>query len=240
MTNLLTRARPDDWIPAADLVSGARLEELFALPERLWSAPAHAAAVLAWKVYTYRLVEPLAEVWLGAADFGSWQLPVLSAENVRVRVRATAPYFVVDLRDLGPATVVDERERLAFLRGTLVDGHLRPLMERIRDSRRISERVLWGQAAAAIAYAFADHCPGSGGVTSVVAADMTGLLPVAGLAGIGEDNAVWQTTCCLAFASPGLTACRNCVTAARRGHRQRSWSGSRRAAPLDVLLSRSA
>lgn len=233
MTNLLTRAHCDDWIPAAELVNGARLEELFALPERLWAAPAHAAAVLAWKVYAYRLVEPLAKAW-PAPGCPPRQLPVLSAENVRFRVRPDAPYVLLDARHQTPDTIPDEQGRLAFLRETLVERHLRPLMERIRESRRVSERVLWGQAAAAIAYAFADHSPATSGCARV-----TELLPLTGLAGIGEDDAVWQSTCCLAFASPGLTACRTCVTATRARPRQRPWTArSKRAAPLDALLSR--
>jgi ferric iron reductase protein FhuF len=109
----------------------------------------------------------------------------------------------------------DEAGQLAFLRSTLIDQHLRPLLERTRQTRRIGERVLWGQAAAAIAYAFAD-------ISATAAADtarFTDLLPVPGLAGIGEDDTVWRDTCCLAFASPDLTACRDCVTVTSRRRR---------------------
>jgi ferric iron reductase protein FhuF len=205
----LARARPDDWIPADDLVSGARLEELFALPERLWAAPAHAAVVLAWKAYTYRLVLPLVKAWTSAR-----QVPVLSADNVRCQMRTSPPYVMVELCCQDPVTLPDEQSRLDFVRDSLIDRHLRPLLERTKESRRISERVLWGQAATAIAYCFADHSPSA--ATAVTdCARLTELLPVTGLAGIGDDDAVWQTTCCLAFASPGLTACRTCVTATR-------------------------
>jgi ferric iron reductase protein FhuF len=222
MANLLTRARnhginafdgPNDWIPATDLVSGERLDDLFALPERLWAAPAHAAVVLAWKAYTYRLIQPLAKAWTSAR-----QVPVLSADNVRFRVQKSAPYVVVELRCQDPVTFSDEQLQLAFLRDTLIDGHLKPLMERTKETRRISERVLWGQAATAIAYSFADHSPSA----ATDCNRFTDLLPLTGLAGIGEDDAVWQSTCCLAFASPGLTACRTCVTVARPRHHKGS------------------
>ena len=207
MPSLLARTRIDEWIPAADLISGARLEELFALPEQLWAAPAHAAAVLAWKAYTYRLVQPLATAWSSTR-----QVPLLSADNVRFRVQPKAPYVLVELHSQAPSTLPDEQSRLDFVRATLVDAHLRPLMERMKESRRISDRVLWGQAAAAIAYAFADVAPAA----TEDCARFTELLPVTGLAGIGEDDTVWQNTCCLSFSSPTLTACRNCVTAKRQ------------------------
>jgi hypothetical protein len=66
----------EGWIAASDLVGGERLEPLFELPERLWDAPAHAAAVLAWKKYTYRLAQPLATAWALARE-----IPLLSADN---------------------------------------------------------------------------------------------------------------------------------------------------------------
>ena len=214
----LARARPNDWIPADDLVSGARIEELFALPEQLWAAPAHAAVVLAWKAYTYRLVQPLAKAWTSGQ-----QVPVLSADNVRFQVRTSAPYVLVELCCQDPVTLPDEQSRLDFVRDSLIERHLRPLLERTKESRRINERVLWGQAATAIAYSFADHSPtASTAVTDC--ARFTDLLPVTGLAGIGDDDAVWQTTCCLAFASPGLTACRTCVTATRSRHKHHAMS----------------
>jgi len=224
----------EGWISVADLVSGERLEDLFAMPERLWRAPEHAAAVLAWKTYTYRLAQPLAAAWTLARE-----IPLSSADNVLVQVLPAAPYITVGLRrstsavlPTSPATrshdaivLPDEATQLAFLRSTLIDQHLRPLMERTRETRRISERVLWGQAAAAIAYAFAD-------ISATAAMDtvrFTELLPVQGLAGVGEDDTVWRNTCCLAFASPELTACRDCVTVvrARRPLGRRSDRGDR-------------
>ena len=221
MANPLARTRPDDWIPAGDLISGVRLEELFALPEQLWAAPAHAAAVLAWKAYTYRLVQPLVKAWTSTR-----QVPVLSADNVRFQVRTSPPYVMVELCCEDPVMLADEQSRLDFVRETLIDRHLRPLVQRTKESRRISERVLWGQAATAIAYSFADHSPapnaGAPAAAATATADcarFTELLPIADLAGIGDDATVWQTTCCLAFASPGLTACRTCVTATRKRHK---------------------
>ena len=209
---------PEGWIAAADLVSGERLETLFEMPRRLWNAPLQAAAVLAWKTYTYRLLQPLATAWARARE-----IPLLSADNILIRILPATPYIRVALRHhisavlpTGPAAhsgdalvLPDEAGQLAFLRATLIDQHLRPLVERTMEIRRVGERVLWGQAAAAIAYAFADVSPGA----AEDADRFTELLPVRGLAGIGADDTVWRTTCCLAFCSPTLSTCRDCVTA---------------------------
>jgi hypothetical protein len=217
-------ADPDGWIPAAALVSGERLEELFELPERLWDAPSHAAAVLAWKTYTYQLAKPLATGWASARE-----IPLLSADNLLVRVLPKAPYLAVGLRRpasavlrTNPASrlpdaipVADEAALLAFFSDTLVAQHLQPLLERTKEVRKVGERALWGQAAAAFAYAFADVSA----TAMQDAALFTDALPVHGLAGVDGDEGVWRTTCCLAFASPSLTACHDCVTVTRtRAH----------------------
>jgi hypothetical protein len=208
---------PGGWIAAGDLVSGERLASLFELPQRLWGAPAYAAAVLAWKVYSYRLAQALATAWALARE-----IPLLSADNVLLQILPGAPYLILGLRrgtsavlSTSPASrshdavvLPDESTQLAFFRNTLIDEHLRPLLERTRKVQCIGERELWGQAAAAIAYAFADISATAGQDTAL----FTDALPFPGLAGVGEDGRVWRNTCCQAFASPSLPTCRDCVT----------------------------
>jgi hypothetical protein len=210
----------EGWLAASDLASGERLEELFAMPERLWDAPSHAAAVLAWKTYTYRLAQPLATAWALARE-----VPLLSPDNVLVKILPGAPYITLGLRrattavlPTSPATrshgavvVPDETALLDFFRSTLVNEHLRPLLRHTMQTRRVGERVLWGQAAAALAYAFSD-------ISVAAARDaklFADVLPVQGLAGVHGDDTVWRNTCCLAFASPSLSACRDCTTVTR-------------------------
>lgn len=217
----LVVADPQGWIPATDLVSGAGLEALFDLPHRLWAAPPHAAAVLAWKKYAYRLAQPLAAAWTLARE-----IPLLSADNVLIQLSRAAPYITVGLhratstvlptspaaRSYDAIVSPDEAAQLAFLSSTLIDQHLRPLIERTMKARRANARTLWGQAAAAFAYAFTE-------ISATAAAEtarFTALLPIHDLAGVGPDDTVWRSTCCLALASPGLAPCRDCVTANRR------------------------
>ncbi len=217
VVNSLIVSDPGHWIPATELTSGACLDVLFELPYRLWSAPPHAAVTLAWKTYAYRLAQPLAAAWTMARE-----VPLLSADNVMFQLLPSQPYISIGLRRgtsavlptsparraQGAIVLPDEELQLDFLRRTLIDDHLVPLLRNTTASRRIGERALWGQAAAALAYAFAD-------ISVTAAADanrFTALLPVPGLAGVGDDDTVWRDTCCLAFASPALTACRDCVT----------------------------
>jgi hypothetical protein len=224
-------ADPDGWIPATALVSGERLEELFELPERLWDAPSHAAAVLAWKTYTYQLAKPLATGWALARE-----IPLLSPDNLLVTVLPTAPYLAVGLRRPASAVLAanpasrlpdaipmaDEAALLDFFRDTLIERHLQPLLERTKEARKVGERSLWGQAAAAFAYAFADA---SAATAMQDTALFTDALPVNGLAGVDDGEVVWRKTCCLAFASPSLTACHDCVTVTRTRGSGSSGSG---------------
>ena len=215
------------WIAATDLTSGAYLNGLFELPQRLWAAPPQAAVVLAWKTYVYRLAQPLAAAWTMARE-----IPLLSADNVLFQLLPEQPYISVGLRRAasavlrtsparmaeGAIVLPDEELQLDFLHRTLIEGHLLPLLELTTATRRISEWALWGQAAAALAYAFAD-------ISITAAADanrFTALLPMPALAEDGEDEAAWHDTCCLAFASPTLSACDDCVTGNRaRGSTRR-------------------
>lgn len=214
----------DGWIPAADLVSGASLEALFELPQRLWAMPAHAAAVLAWKKYTRQLAEPLAAAWtLGR------EVPLLSADNVLIRLlpekqlveiglrRATAAVLPTSpaARSRDAIVLPDEESQLAYLGRTLLDEHLRPLFERTVQTRRAGARTLWGQVAAAFANSFRDASPDAA-TAAAETARFTALLPMQDLAGISPDGTVWRNTCCFSRTSPCLNACRNCVTVVRR------------------------
>ncbi|HZP49947.1 IucA/IucC family C-terminal-domain containing protein [Actinocrinis sp.] len=220
IVNSLIVSDPGNWIPATELTSGTCLDVLFELPYRLWAAPPHAAVTLAWKTYTYRLAQPLAAAWTMARE-----VPLLSADNVLFQLLPEQPYISIGLRrpttavlpthaarrSDGAVVLADEERQLDFLRSTLIEEHLVPMLRQTTAAKKISERALWGQAAAAFAYAFAD-------ISVTAAADanrFTALLPVPGLAGVGEDDTVWRDTCCLAFASPALTACRDCVTVSR-------------------------
>jgi hypothetical protein len=218
----------DGWIPATDLISGARLEELFEHPQHLFDMPPHAAVVLAWKRYTRGLAGPLAAAWTLARE-----VPLLSADNVLIRLIPVKPHVQVGLRRTTRAVLAtspaaasrdaivlaDDASQLAFVDSTLIDQHLRPLFDRTMQTRRAGARTLWGQVAAGFAYGFRD-ASATAGTTAIAAAVDTArfaaLLPMQDLAGVGPDGAVWRNTCCFSRTSPHLNACRNCVTVVRR------------------------
>lgn len=215
------------WMAASDLVSGDRLDALFEMPRRLWQAPPHAAAVLAWKIYTYRLAQPLATAWTLARE-----IPLLSAGNVLVQIFPRAPYVTVGLRRPTSAVlstscmtrshdaiiISDEAGLLSFLRQTLLGQHLIPLMERTKVMRRISAPILRGQVAAGLAYAFADMSATPGPDTALVSR----ALGLDGLAGVSDDGKTWRTTCCRALGTPAMPVCRDCPAHTREGMRARS------------------
>ena len=211
---------PTGWICAEELLDGDGLRTLLEMPEQLWSATGHAAAVLAWKTYTYRLAQPLAAAWTFARE-----IPLLSADNVLVKVLPQKPYIRIGLRRSTSAVLAtspasrshdaiilpDETSLLRFLRSTLADGHLRPLLERTAAERRAGTRMLWGQAAAGIAYAMAEISNTPTDETQAI----NDALGFEGLAGVRGD-VVWRATCCLAFTTPTLSACKDCCTLSKR------------------------
>lgn len=175
-------ADPAGWLPASDLVSGEALDDLLAAAGRFWRAEPHAAAALAWRMYTYWLVMPPVLGWATAR-----RVPLLDPGDVLVRINDRKPFVTVGLRRVRVATlptdplaagpeaggappggpspdaaptgtaevvpVGGERELLAVLRATLRTGHLDPLLARIQDRVRLGTRTLLGSLASAVAYA---------------------------------------------------------------------------------------
>jgi hypothetical protein len=226
IASYLAAGGPAAWTAASDLVSGEQLGALVGLPQRLWDAPPHAAVVLAWKIYTYRLAQPVATAWTLARE-----VPLMSADNVLIRVQTEAPYITVGLRRSTSAVlptdcaarshdaiiVPDEAGLLSFLRQSLIDQHLAPLLASTVAVRRIGTRILWGQVAAGLAYAFADISATPGPDTALLA----GALGLPGLAGVGRDGQTWRATCCRALNSPAMSVCRDCPARTRTGWQSR-------------------
>ena len=88
----LTVTDPHDWVPAADLVAGVRLDELLASAAQRWQAAPHAAAALAWKSYSFWLALPAV---LGYA--AARRVPLLRPDSVVVRWSTRQPFLTVGL-----------------------------------------------------------------------------------------------------------------------------------------------
>jgi len=215
----------EGWIPAADLVSGAALPDLFAVAERRWDAAPHAAATLAWKSYTYWLALPVVLSWAT-----SRRVPLVDPQHMVVRLDTGSPLLQIGFRKMQLAVpsgdtlantpealvVGDDNLLLKVMRVSLLDHHLEPLAERIHERVKVGKHNLRGSIASGIAYGViraGRSLPGppERTISTVLKAlgleDLVELLPsVEGNAGPG----VQRKTCCLAFTLPEPKICSGC------------------------------
>jgi hypothetical protein len=213
------------WVPATSLLDGSRLPDLLDAAKHRWGATPHAAAALAWKSYTYWLALPAVLGWASAR-----RVPMLDPADVLIRFTDHRPFLTVGLRrasvavlpsdplvaTCGPAArvVAGEAELLDTLRATLLDAHLMPLLERIRNVVHIGQRTMLGSLASGVVYGLiraSDALPGSTVdnantlLEALGVADLVSLVP-----GASGDLTVQRRTCCLAFTLPEPKVCSGC------------------------------
>lgn len=214
------------WIPATELFTGDRIDDLLDAAKQRWSAQDHVAAALAWKCYTYWVALPAV---LGYAT--ARRVPDLSPDNVLLRYADHQPFLSVALRR--PAVTVlagdpiaagyveglrvvrDETELLKILRTELIDRHLSPLVDRMRERVHIGRRTLMGSLASAVAHGLsraADALPGS---ALDLANTLLSTLDVEDLVELtprpSGELEIQRRTCCLAFTLPQPKVCAGCV-----------------------------
>jgi ferric iron reductase protein FhuF len=145
----------------------------------------------------------------------SHQQPFLTVglTRVRVAVLASDPLAVSP----GPETIVvpDDAALRAVLRSSLVDGHLAPLLERLRARVHVGRRTLWGSVASGVAHGLSRAADALPGATLDIAHDLLSLLDVEDLveispAATGAGLDVQRKTCCLAFTLPEPKICAGC------------------------------
>ncbi|WP_412740949.1 hypothetical protein [Krasilnikovia sp. MM14-A1259] len=216
---------PTGWEPTT-LLTGDRLDMLLDGAHERWQAEPHAAAALAWKVYTYWLALPAVLGWASAR-----RVPLLRAPDVLMHFDDPRPLVTLGMRaDVEVAVlpsdplalaglpqvrvVADEAALLAVLRRSLLDEHLTPLLDAIHRRVRVGKRTLMGSVASGIAYAVlrsADVLPGSSVdtidvlLTTLGVADLIELVP-----GPTGQLEVQRKTCCLAFTLPDAKVCQGC------------------------------
>ncbi|MDP9798651.1 hypothetical protein J2S43_007163 [Catenuloplanes nepalensis] len=226
LPGLLAHRRPNDWISGADLIAGDALPTMLGAARRLWHAQPHAAAALAWKHYTYWVALPAVVGWAGAR-----RVPLLRPADTLIRVDDSAPLLRVGLAPStevavlpgdplaagghpGVRVAADEADLLAMLRGSLLDEHLTPLLDRLRGHARVGARTLLGSLASGVAQGVlrtADVLPGRAvdSIETLLAAldvaDLVDLVPEA-----DGRLTVQRRTCCLAFTLPAPKVCSGC------------------------------
>jgi hypothetical protein len=220
---------PAGWMPATALANGEQLDALLDAAKQRWGAAPHAAAALAWKAYSYWLALPAVLGWASAR-----RVPLLDPYRVLVRFTDHQPLLTLGLRRVTVAVlpsdpllatagstaawdlrvVADEAELLATLRHTLLDAHLTPIMDRIRERTHLGQRTLLGSLASGVAYGItraSDALPGPTAETVGTLLDTLGVADLVSLhpAPAGELN-VQRNTCCLAFTLPEPKVCSGC------------------------------
>jgi hypothetical protein len=242
---------PAGWTPASSIAHGDTLPALLDAARQRWGGTPHAAAALAWKSYTYWLALPAVLGWASAR-----RVPLLDPERVMVRFSGHHPFLTLGLRRTsvavlpsdpllaatGPApawnggypvrVVAGEAELLATLRQTVLDAHLTPIMDRIRERTHLGQRTLLGSLASGVAYGViraSDALPGSTAETIATLLDALGVADLVSLKpgrapgpgpgpgtgpgpgpGPAGELAVQRHTCCLAFTLPEPKVCSGC------------------------------
>lgn len=207
---------PTDWLPAERFTDGSALPDLLAAAGRRWGGSPAAMAALAWKSYAYWLTLPAV---VGYAVAG--RVPDMSASNVLIRLHVAAPFLEVGLR--APKVAVAPGDWLAgrphvqiaedlpgYLRRTLVDGHLGPVLEGLHQLVRVGRRTLLGSLASGVAYSLTRSADALPGPVAPVAATLLKALGVDQLVEITPQLGVQRHTCCLAFTLPEPKICAGC------------------------------
>jgi hypothetical protein len=213
------------WIPGSDLLSGAGVTRLLDASAERWGAQAPAAAALAWKCYSYWVALPAVVGYATAR-----RVPLMTPGRIVVRYTGTQPFIKIALHEPvvavlagdpitasgapGILVVPDEAALLRMLKLSLVDGHLSPMADRIREQVNLGRRTLWGSLASGVSYGLsraADMIPGSTLETAgtvLDALDATGLVDLTPRPEGGLD--IQRRTCCLAFTLPNPKICTTC------------------------------
>jgi hypothetical protein len=227
--------RVDDtygWTRATDLVSGVAMDDFLDAAKQRWRATPHGAAALAWKCYSFWLALPAVlgyaaarRVVLLRPDAVMWkwspQQPFLTIglAPAEVAVLPSDPLAAGTHRTrlaAGIRVVADEDALLAALRSSLVDDHLSPLLESLRDGLHVSRRTFWGSLASGVAHGLSRAADVVPGPTLQTADQVLGALGVRDLVNLGPREggraglSVQRRTCCLAFTLPEPKICSGC------------------------------
>ena len=149
---------PAGWTTGDRFADGSALTGLISAAQRRWGASPHAAAALAWKSYAYWVALPAV---LGFATAG--RVPDVSAGNVLLRLHVGPPFLEVGL--CRPAVAVTPADPLAagpgvrvvddlsgYLRETLLDRHLSPVLDGLHGRIHLGRRTLLGSVASGVAH----------------------------------------------------------------------------------------
>lgn len=210
------------WIAATALTRPDGLAILLKAASHRWNAPAHAAATLAWKSYSYWACLPVVLSWAAAR-----RVPLITAKDTYALLHDEAPFLRIGVRDvpfavlpgdplaqLAGSVVADSAEDLlAILREVLLVEHLDPLLDALRTEVHVGRRTLLGSVASGIAYGVIRASSAVRGVPQDVLAELLAALDLDDLVDIVATPtglSVQRKTCCLAFTLDEPKICSGC------------------------------
>lgn len=218
---------PTGWVSAAELLDpdGSGLDDLLAAARAWWRATPHAAAALAFRMYTYWLAMPPVLGWATAS-----RVPLLDPADVLLRYPGEEQFMTVGFRRLRFGVLAGDpvagqhpdvhvvpgpTELLRLLRETMRTTHLDPLVDALADRVRLGTRTLLGSLASAVAYAVVRGLSTPAETTVATAHTVLSALDVADLVTVapsadGSGATVRRHTCCLAFTLPKPKLCSGC------------------------------
>jgi ferric iron reductase protein FhuF len=203
------------WRPVRDLLAGGEpLRDRIAHVRRTLGSDERVAASIAFQGLAAALVSaPYAAAVLHEV------LPRLTPQALHWRPSAGGPLRLwCDAPDA--VAVPDVYDAAAALATALLDGHLAPLVAAVRAQVPVAERLLWGNAASALAGAKRLVGMQRPEAAERAAAVAQRLLAVGPLAGSGEllppkgPDRYWsfrRRSCCLYYRVPGGGLCEDCV-----------------------------
>ena len=219
---------PDGWHRADDLMRDDELlrETITAYGDALGAPSRQVASALAFKAYSYAVLEPVVTSWVTRRRVPDLSLALtairlgpggyeIAVTTERASVLADDPIAGAD----GVIVVPSEHALLDALRRTLIDGHLGPAVEAFRRIRGGGARPLWGSVAQSLCYpasiAAPDLVPDPYGAVerllSILPPDVAKLVEVAELHDGGRWRpALLRRTCCYYYAVPGGELCSTC------------------------------
>jgi hypothetical protein len=213
----VTPARARGWLRADRLLASeaAVRSHVVAVGSALGAPSLPVAAALAFKEYSYSVLEPVVTGWATER-----RVPDHTASRVYVRPSATGADVLPARRIAvlhgdplaGRAGVSVVDDLLAEIRRTLLDGHLALAVEAYRRIRGGGARPLWGSLVQSLCYpatvaASADPHAGVRALLSVLDPSLAALVEVAD---VGNHPVILRRTCCFAYALPSGELCRSC------------------------------
>lgn len=219
---------PPGWHRADRLLGDETMlrAAITAYGDQLGAPSRQVASALAFKAYSYAVLEPVVTSWVTRRRVPDVSLALtaihLGESGYQFGVTAARASVLADdpLAGAPGAIVVPSEDALLdALRRTLVEGHLAPAVEAFRQIRGGGPRPLWGSVAQSLCYPATVAEPGLvpdphaavARLLSILDPSVAALVEVAELdEGAGWRPALLRRTCCYYYATPSGELCSTC------------------------------